>query len=423
LSDHAANVDISDSVEARITPEHIERARLLVGYDEASATRLPTSTASEDSIRLFAMSYGSDDPLHCDPDYASKTRWGGVIAPGPMVVNMGAPLRGDPRPEAIARAKRGLLKNIHQYHSATEWRWHGPVRPGDTIYKFGGQESVEVKASEFGGTIVLRTSRTVSMNQRAEVVAVVRMLLVHSERKTAATRGKYKAIQPASYTDEDIAAIDAIYAAEAVRGAEPRFIEDVAVGDSLGVMAKGPLTVSDVIAFHTTGLGEAPFGPSMGRLGYRRRKQMPAAYSKDASGVPDLVMRVHWDDPWAQAIGHPKAYDYGLQREFWLYHYLSDWCGDDGVVLHMRNEMRKFNYIGDTQTITGEVVGKHEGEGRNTVDVAVQFVSQRGHKTATAHATIALPSRTQGQANYPDPEPELAELAKTFMARHEALSR
>jgi hypothetical protein len=260
------------------------------------------------------------------------------------------------------------------------------------------------------------------MNQRAEVVAVVRMLLVHSERATAAKRGKYKDIPPASYTAEDLAAIDAAYAAEQVRGAEPRWWEDVKVGDSLGTMTKGPLTVSDIIAFHMTGLGETPFGPSMGRLGYQRRRKMPAAYSLNSAGVPDLVMRVHWDDEWAQAIGHPRAYDYGLQREFWLYHYASDWCGDDGIVLRMGCDIRKFNYIGDTQTLTGQVTAKNtEDDGRTTIDVAVRFVNQRGEQTTTGHATIALPSRTHGPARYPEPPAELSERAAAFMARHRQL--
>jgi acyl dehydratase len=423
MSDAAQTAAWSESTTARITPDHIERARFLIGYDEPSSVRQPVTTPSEDSIRLFAMSYGSDNPLHCDADYARKTRWGGVVAPGPMVNIMGTPLKGDPRPEAIARAKKGLLKNIHMYHSGTEWEWYGPIRAGDTIYNFKGEESVQVKTSEFGGVTVLRTSRTVYMNQRAEVVAVVRLLIVHSERKTAANRGKYRDIPPASYTAEDIAAIDAIYAAEQVRGAEPRYWEDVEVGDSLGVMAKGPLTVSDIIAQHMTGLAETPFGPSMGRLGYQRRRKMPAAYSLNPYGIPDLVMRVHWDDEWSREVGHPRAYDYGLQREFWLYHYLTDWCGDDGIVLRMGCDIRKFNYIGDTQTLTGEITARRvEDDGRTTVDVAVRFENQRGEQTTTGHATVALPSRAQGQARYAEPPADLSERAQAIMARHRELS-
>lgn len=134
-------------------------------------------------------------------------------------------------------------------------------------------------------------------------------------------------------------------------------------------------------------------------------------------------MRVHWEDEWAQEIGHPKAYDYGLQREFWLYHFATDWCGDDGVVLSMGCDIRKFNYIGDTQTLTGEVAAKRiEDDGRTCVDIAVRFVNQRGEPTTTGHATIALPSRAQGPARFAQVPAELAERAKAIMARHHELT-
>jgi acyl dehydratase len=422
VTEQKRSVDWTEATGARITDEHIERARLLVGYDEVASRRESMTVASEDNIRAFALSYGSDNPLHCESDYARKTRWGDVIAPGTMAVMICAPLRGDPRPKEMARAKKSLFKGIHQLHSATEWEWYQPIRPGDTIYRFSGQENVEVKQSEFAGTSVLRTSREVVMNQHGEVVCVNRLLLVHSERKTAAKRGKYMDIEPAFYTDEDMAAIDAIYAAEQVRGAEPRFWEDVGAGDSLGLMAKGPLTVSDIICLHSTGFALLPFGPATSRLAYKRRQKMPAAFVKDHRGIPDTIMRMHWDDDWARALGSPMAYDYGFQRECWLYHCLSDWCGDDAIVLRMKSEMRKFNYLGDFQKITGEVVDKRVENGCAVIDAKVRFVSQRGDITMDAIATVALPSREHGQAQYPEPPPDVAARAKAFLARHHELS-
>ena len=42
-----------------------------------------------------------------------------------------------------------------------------------------------------------------------------------------------------AYTDDEIAAIEAQYAAERPRGAEPRWWEDVAEGDEVGPLVKG----------------------------------------------------------------------------------------------------------------------------------------------------------------------------------------
>jgi hypothetical protein len=112
-----------------------------------------------------------------------------------------------------------------------------------------------------------------------------------------------------------------------------------------------------------------------------------------------------------------------VMRENYLFHYLSDWAGDDGIVTHVHDEIRKFNYMGDIQTITGEVLAKRQEDGRNLVDVAVRFVNQRGDETVRATATIALPSKDGPLPLYPEVPRALAEKAAQMMARHWELSR
>jgi acyl dehydratase len=411
--------DWSEATGYKITDEDIARAQRLVGYDEASNRRDNSRYATADNIRAYARSVGCDNPLFCDEDYGRATRWGSVIAPGP--INLHAPLLGDPRPDEMARAKKSLFKGIHQMHSGTSWEWYRPVRPGDWIYSFSGEESVDVKQSEYGGRTVLRVSRDVKFNQDAEITCIRRTLLIYSEREAGAKRGKYMATEPASYTDDDIAAIEAIYAGEQVRGAAPRYWEDVALGDALGRMGKGPLTVSDIICMHTTGFALEPFGPMTGRIRHKHKRKMPAAYVKNDQGVPDTIMRMHWDSNWAKALGSPMAYDYGFQRECWVHHYLSDWCGDDGFVIRMKSDMRKFNYLGDFQTITGEIVGKHFDLGCPAVDARATFTNQRGEITMEGMATIALPSRRAGLPEYTTAPAEFTAKAQHFLKRHHEL--
>jgi acyl dehydratase len=406
-----------------IKDDDIERARLLLGVDVASNTREYIQTATIDNIRNFAYGAGNDNPLHCDPVYARRTRWGDVIAPAMMAGIINAPLRGDPLDPELKAKTKSMFRGVHVFVSGSTWDWYRPIYPGDTIYSFGGQESLEVKPSEFAGRSVIRVSRSVKMNQRAEVVGVYRVLAVLTERKTAAKKGKYAKIEPARYTDEDIARIDEIYEAEQVQGVSKRYWEDVSVGDGMGKMAKGPLTVTDVICFHAGGYGFVPYAPCVGRLAYKNRKRIAPFYIKNEYGIPDVAQRLHWDPLWAQAIGNPMAYDYGVMRENYLYHYLTDWCGDDGLVLHLHDEIRKFNYIGDTQVITGQVVGKRQEDGQNLIDVMVQFTNQRDEVTVKAEATLALPSKSGALALYPDVPRDLQQRAVEMMARHNELAK
>lgn len=401
-----------------ITDEDIKRAELLLDVDVALRDRQANQTATTDNIHMFAIGTGNDNPLFCDPDYAETTRWGGVVAPGMMASVLNAPMLGDPIDPDIKARTKSLFRGVHVFVSGSDWTWYRAVRPGDTLYSFSADESQTVKQSEFSGRSVIRIRRDVKVNQNGDVVAVYRSLRVLSERKTAREKGKYSTLEPARYTPDDIARIDAIYAAEEVRGAQARCWEDVTVGDSLGTMAKGPLTVTDVIMFHAGGYGYVPYKPSVGRLAWKNRNRIPAFYVNNEHGVPDVAQRLHWDPLWAKAIGNPMAYDYGLMRENYLYHYLTDWCGDDAVVVDQHDQIRKFNYIGDSQVITGEVTGKRQENGLSLVDVVLRMTNQRGEETVRATATISLPSRTGGPARYYEVPASLQRRASEMMTRH-----
>lgn len=419
-----AKTDIKQSEEWQkavayeILDEDVERQRQLIGVWEPQKTAEYVQTASEDSIRNWAYGCGDDNPLFTDPAYAKKTRWGGVIAPGMMVGQVNKPMKGDPTPDHVRALKKSLFKGIHVFVSGSGWNFYRPMRHGDTIYSYGGDLTCEVKQSEFAGRSVIITSRRVKVNQRAEVVATYDILRVLTERRTAVKKAKNLSIQPATYADDEWAEIEAAYAAEQVQGSAKRYFEDVEKGDALGLQIKGPLTVTDVICFHAAGYGFTPYAPTANRRAHKNRQRIPAFYVKNEHGIPDVAQRLHWDPVWAQAIGNPMAYDYGVMRENYLWQYLNDWAGDDGIITHVHDEIRKFNFMGDVQRVTGEVLGKRTENGQNLVDVAVKFVNQRGEETVRSTATIALPSKYKPLPLYPEVPADMAETAARMMARH-----
>ena len=393
------------AVSYEISDDDIARQKQLIGFEEPGKMAQYVQTLSHDSIRNWSYGCGDDNPLFCDPNYAKKTRWGDVIAPGMMIGQVGKPLLGDPTPDHIRALKKSLFRGIHVFVSGSKWDFYRAVYPGDTIYTFSGEESCEVKQSEFAGRSVINVRRHVNMNQRGDVVSVYRVLSVLTERKTAAKKGKYSAIEPMVWTDEEFQMIEDIYAAESVQGPHKRWAEDVEVGSSLGMQAKGPLTVTDVVCFHAGGYGFVPYAPTVGRRAHKNRKRIAPFYVKNEYGVPDVAQRLHWDPVWAQAIGNPMAYDYG----------------DDAIITHVHDEIRKFNYMGDVQKVTGEVTGKRQEHGNELFDVAVRFTNQRGEETIKATATIALPSKARPLPLYPPVPEEMAAKAVTMMARHREL--
>src|SRR4029077_10661227 len=140
-----------------------------------------------------------------------------------------------------------------------------------------------------------------------------------TERTKARERKKYDAMEIAAYTDDEIAAIDDQYAAEVPRGDETRWWGDVAEGDAVGPMVKGPLTVTDMICWHA-GMGMGLYGVKPLRLGYQNRRRIPRCCHRDRHNVPDVMKRVHWEPEFARRSGNPTTFDYGRMRETWLIH-------------------------------------------------------------------------------------------------------
>ncbi len=424
MSDKTKEADsiYKDSISAVIKDEDIAAARELIGHEKAHIFPEYHTEAAVDSIRNFATSYGDNNPLYGNPDYAAKTRWKGQIAPAIMAAVINKPLRGDRLPKELREKTKGLFKGLHTFVSGSNWTWYNPIRPGDTIHSFVGDEGLEVKDSEFAGRTLVRTRRDVKFNQRGELVAIYRTIYINAERKKAKEKKKYS-IEPATWTKEQIAEIDAAYANEKRRGKEKLYWEDVNVGDTIASIQKGPLTATEVMVFHAGGYAWNPqFGrPAASRIASLDRAIGPQAYVPNQAGVPDTAYRVHWDDDWARAIGVPAAYDYGVMRECWMHHAICDWMGDDGIILRQSDTVRKFNYLGDLQSITGTVTGKDIQDGQAIVTLDVKCTSQRNEDTAFANFTVALPSRDHGDAHYPEAPEELTQKIAAILARHQEL--
>ncbi|HTW10621.1 MAG TPA: MaoC family dehydratase N-terminal domain-containing protein [Acidimicrobiales bacterium] len=401
-----------------LTDEDIERSRLLLGIDTASKHRELFSVASVDAIRNWSLGIGDDNPLYTEEEYGRRTRWGSQVGHGTLVGHVKTPMLGDPVPDEIKRQTKSLFRGIHVFVSGGTWDWYRPIYPGDRIFSFAGEESVDIKESAFAGRSLVQVRRDVAINQRGEVVGVYRILRILTERQAARETGKYAQIEAAHYSDQDYERIDAIYESEQRRGAEKRFWEDVNVGDQLPAMVKGPLTVTEIIAFHAGGYGFVPYGLRSSRVGYKNRKRIAPFYVKNGQGIWDVAQRLHWDSEWAEAIGNPMAYDYGVMRECWFHHYVTDRAGDNAFVLRQHDSMRKFNYHGDTQFLSGEVIGKREEDGLHLVDLTMTMTNQRGAATSFGEATVALPSREHGPALLPKVPADLERKTIQMWERH-----
>ncbi len=389
--------------DGRITDEAISRLRARIGVPEPHPQPPHYLRPGQDAFRNVAIAYGDDNPLWCDEDYAGNTRWEGLIAPPPLVG--GDTLIGEDEVETVPADKRELMKGdplrgVHAFYAASAREWWAPLRPDRTISRRNALVGVLDKSSEFAERAVHEWTAQVFREGDSLLSAQYR-LMIRTERSKAQKRRKYDDVELRPYTDGEIDSIEAQYQQEGPRGSAPRWWEDVAEGDEIGPMVKGPLTVTDMICWHV-GMGMGLYGVKPLRLGYKNRLRVPRFFHRDELNIPDVMQRVHWDPEFARRSGNPTTFDYGRMRETWLIHLCTDWMGDDGWLWKMDCEFRRFNYVGDTQWLGGRVTRRFLAEGdRPVVELDLWSTNQRGELTTPGHATILLPSREHGPVILP----------------------
>jgi acyl dehydratase len=403
-----------------ITDEGVQRLRARIGAPQPHPQSPHYRCPNEDAFRQAAEAYGDDNPLWCDPAYAARTRWGGPLAPPPLVG--GDTLIGENEVTEVDDEHRALLKGdpirgAHAFYAGSFREWWAPLRPGTPVTRRNALVGVHDKRSEFAERAVHEWTAEV-FAAPGQVLSAQYRLMIRTERKKAEARGKYDETTIEPYTDEQLREIDDAYASEPERrrGADPRWWEDVEEGDEVDPLVKGPLRVTDMVCWHV-GMGMGLYGVKALRLGYQQRQRVPRFFRPDDLNVPDVQQRVHWDAEWARRAGNPAIYDYGRMRETWLIHLCTDWMGDDAWLWKLDCEFRRFNYVGDTHWMRGRVTRKTRVDGdRPAVELELSGENQRGEVTTPGHATILLPSREHGPVRLPEPPGGAATCQETLDA-------
>jgi acyl dehydratase len=369
--------------EATITPELIEEMRAKVGL----ALRIDHSINHEETTRLavlrFADGIGDPNPLWRDPEYAATSPYGQVMAPPSWVISVFSGLQfGWP--------------GLGSFHETTTIHLHRPVRLGDRIVPTCTYDGFDgPRPSKFANQVVVDRFTNHYRNQRDELIAELRWTVVNFERSTAREVGKESGITlPHPWTDDEVAAIEARVLAEEPRGAEVRFWEDVEVGDELDPVTKGPIGLTDEIAFVAAGGAPIPRLAAHGAALRAYEKHPAWAFRDPTTHALEPVYSVHYSLAAANAMGVPFQYDVGFQRQCWQMHLLSNWMGDHGWLKQVSAQYRRFVYLSDVVTLTGTVTSKFvDDDGEHCVEITTTSHNQRGDDVMPGRAIVVLPSR------------------------------
>jgi acyl dehydratase len=369
---------------SRITERALDDLRRRIGVKITDTLEPWCHEATRDAIRHYAHGIGDDNPLWCDPEHAARTRHGGLIAPPSFLFAC----------SRIVSGYVGGLSGVHAMWAGADWTWHLPVRRNDEISTEAWLKDLIEHETTFAGRAIQQVYHVDFYNQRGDHVAGADSWCFRTDRDLARERGtKYDALKtrpPKRYTDDELAEIYRLYASEEVRGAVPRYWEDVAEGEPLPAMAKGPMTVTGFIAY-AQGWGGLYIRAN--KLAWKQIHRHAGLGIKNRYGIPDCPERVHWERELATMVGAPGAYDYGPERCSWLTHHLTNWMGDDGFLRRAWCRIRRHNPEGDTLRIDGKVVGKLVEHGRHLVEIEQEAQNQDGERSVVGGGVVELPAR------------------------------
>ena len=208
----------------------------------------------ERTIRDYALSIGDRNPLFTDPTYGKNSRYGSQLAPGPILALVRYPsVHGARRPQGYA---------VANFISATGWEFYDVIRAGskfrsskatrELIEKQGSQGKLlfliaECNYWDYHGDLPAKCYGTQIM---VPIPSMGNSRAMDRERIGEHMMYERKASQ---YSPEQIDEIVGQIKGFAPRGAEPRYWEDVEVGDKIGPFVLPPWTLQDQVAYHSVG--------------------------------------------------------------------------------------------------------------------------------------------------------------------------
>ncbi len=367
----------------KITEQGLDDLRKRIGVPIENTLEPWNYEATRDAIRHYAHGIGDDNRLWCDPDYAAKTKYGSIVALPSFLFST----------NRIISGYCGGLSGVHAMWAGAEWTWHKPVLRNDRIDTDAHLKDLIEHQTKFAGRSFQQIYHVDFRNQSGDLVAEGDSWVFRTDRDEARERGtKYTEargrVEP--FTDAQLAEWGELYANEEVRGATPRYWEDVKVGDQLPRMMKGPMTVTGFICY-AQGWGGLYIRAN--KIAWAMQQKHPGLGIKNRFNVPDCPERVHWDEDFALEVGAPGAYDYGPERCSWLTHQVTNWIGDDGFLHKAKCQIRRHNPDGDVIFIDGSVIRKFEENGKKYVEIEQKAFTHRDEVSAFGTAIAELPSR------------------------------
>jgi acyl dehydratase len=382
IKEAKADKQLRDKVRADIEEKvEIGKPRFCSNNEQEFWYRIENRVATADAIRRFCDAVGDVNPLYLNQDYAQNSVHGGIIAPPFFLCTVSQfDWKG-----VWDMSEYGY--KIAGFDAGAEVEWFKVIRIND---KFRVHEiATEVIDLTREDTVLqfLVCADKVYTNQRDETVAVVKTKIMkmivdpNIKSQLAEPRLKY-------FSEDEVAEWFRLLQKEEIRGNNPRFWEDVNVGDQLP-STHHIFSLVESAAFEAVCGRIKSWRFEMTRFGSDSwRKMINPESGLPAFGGPHLT------DETARRYGSPRANCLAVQMQAWLGHMISNWMGDAGFLKRLICQVRKPLYRESLALCEGVVANKYTDGKEHLVDINVSVADHNGTLSIPkAVATVVLPSR------------------------------
>lgn len=377
-----------------ITDEGIAEAESLIGVQLRRTRMQWIETATRDAIRHFAWGVGDNNPLWLDKDYAEASPYGTIVAPPCILYAV----------DGTVIAPK--LPGVQWLYAGTSWTWFEPILLDDLFTVEAMLLKQEIKHGRRFPKWVLQTGELKYVNQHGRIAGTALGRCARTPRgehlKGQSNPENQKLSEPHQYTADEIQDIERQVLAEPRRGDQPLYWEDVAVGDEIPQVVRGPLGIIDIVAWYSAQQGATHYGGVHGDA-IRYRQRHADYHLNKKTGARESAGRGHLETSTGRDVGMGGAYDIGPQRIAWAQHMLTNWIGDHGFLHTLDVSVLKPNLVGDTLWWTGKVTEKDIRDGYGVVNIAVRAINQREVVSAEGTASVVLPLREKGTVRFPIP--------------------
>ena len=304
--------------------------------------------------------------LYVDRDYAQASRFGGLLCPPLAAWKDIAPPIGFFGAGQESHFEVPLPFNSYGLNGGSDWQFLRPAYVGAWVTRQFRIRDIFEKQGRSGPLVFVIRQETLT-DQDNQKISVADRVSIHralpEEDQVITDDVGTVREPPLQAVIISPPAPDEVIAKAQTEPAQQRYFEDVAVGDELPPVVKGPITTTHLVRW---------------------------------AAANGNYARIHWDLPFAQLRqGLTNVVVNGSLKNQYLGELLVRFAGEEGWFKRYQVQHRGMDYPGDVLTAHGAVTGKREVGGFGYVECQVGLRNNRGELTVSGQATVVLPKRGQ----------------------------